>query len=108
MESLTNLADETYIVESQVCDIMEVTYLNNLTGFSRQQGSLEDEEVPGQKLVGVIQDKVIRGLDQNEANENREEATLRKQQLTRYVEDEGEGRGKGDFRVSHLSRLVAS
>lgn len=36
MESLTNLVDETYIVGSQVCDIVEVTYLDNLTGISRQ------------------------------------------------------------------------
>lgn len=41
MESLINLVNETlvnetYLVGSQVCDIMEVTYLDNLTGISRQ------------------------------------------------------------------------
>lgn len=108
MESLTNLANETYIVESQACNIMEVTYLDNLPGIgnqvNRQQGSLEDEEVPS----GVFRHKVIQGLDLNEASENGEGASLRTHQLTKYLEDEGEGRFKDDSRVSHLSRLVAS
>lgn len=36
MENLTNLANETYIVGLQVFDIMEVNYMNNLPGISRQ------------------------------------------------------------------------
>lgn len=36
MENPTNLANETYIVGLEVFDVMEVNYMDNLSGISRQ------------------------------------------------------------------------
>lgn len=62
---------------------------------------MEVEEIPGQKLGGV------KSLDYNEASEERDKASVRKQLLDTWRMKERKEL-KDDSRISHQNRLVAS